>query len=126
MQRINFKDLAKKIFGFLLSFSGVCLFHISLAASLTAYFKIEPIETSYIVILIIIFILMIFLITWSFRILKNWSVFGSLMIVYGLTIILFPDILLWVSHPILGAVFIILGTIFILIQVTIHISKNRK
>lgn len=126
MERIHFKDLTKKIFGFLLSFSSVCLFHISLAGFANVYLKIVPIETPYILIPIITFILMIFFMAWSFRILKDWSAFGSLMIVYGLLVILFPDYLLWVSHEIFGAVFIVLGNIFMLCQNSIYVFKNKR
>ncbi len=125
MERITFKDLAKKIFGFLLSFSSVCLFHMSLVGFANVYLKLVPKETTYIVIPIVTSILMIFFMAWSFRIIRSWSVFGSLMILYGLVIFLFPDSLLWLSHPLFGAVFVILGTIFIIYQVSKHRSKKE-
>ena len=125
MEKITFKDLAKKIFGFLLSFSSVCLFHISLVGFANVYLKLVPKETGFIVIPIVTFILMIFFMVWSFRIIRSWSVFGSLMILYGLVIFLSPDSLLWLSHPLFGAVFIIIGTIFITYQITKYISKKE-
>jgi hypothetical protein len=125
MKKLSFKNIAKKISAFLLSLSGVFFFHLSLASITKSYIQVEPLEEYIIYGIIICSLLMIFFVTLSFMILRDWRVFSSLMIIYGLSILLIPDSLPWVSVPFFGTVFIILGNTFMISQNTIHLLKNR-